>query len=296
MADKSNQQQLPPTPQYQQDPQFRQALSDLTSTGTRLSNLDFSGGWNPLLQETTQFNPATLQSYIDTLTKQMTPAFRDSNQALINQLAASGSLDSSTTANMLGKNYSDFQNTLAVNAGSAGLAQVEQALQNRVTLEGTGLNTLNSAAGMGQGNEQALNQFNLSNYDNQVAAQMYQDQNQAGGWLGALKGGVGGGLVGAGLSVAAAPFTGGASLAFLPTALGAGVLAGGALGALSPQSTSNSILSGGLASGSSALSYRPAATASNNPFRSNVGLTDLTNQSSIDLASKYPMLFGNGAS
>lgn len=288
MADKNKKQELPSTPTYQQDPEFRKALADLTSTGTRLSNLDFSGGWNPLLQETTQFNPATLQTYIDTLTKQLTPSFNASNTDLRNQLAAIGSLESSTASNALSKNYNAFLNTLAVNAGSAGLAQVEQALQNRIKLEGLGLNTLNSATGYGQGNENALNKFNLENYENQVASQMYSDQNQSGGWLGALKGGVGGGLIGAGIGAALAIPTGGLSLIPALVAGGAtGAIGGGLLGGFMPQSTSNALLSGGMATA-------PSMAASNNPFRSNVSLNDLSNQTPIDLATKYPMLFGKG--
>jgi len=288
VADKNKKQELPSTPTYQQDPEFRKALADLTSTGTRLSNLDFSGGWNPLLQETTQFNPATLQTYIDTLTKQLTPSFNASNTDLRNQLAAIGSLESSTASNALSKNYNAFLNTLAVNAGSAGLAQVEQALQNRIKLEGLGLNTLNSATGYGQGNENALNKFNLENYENQVASQMYSDQNQSGGWLGALKGGVGGGLIGAGIGAALAIPTGGLSLIPALVAGGAtGAIGGGLLGGFMPQSTSNALLSGGMATA-------PSMAASNNPFRSNVSLNDLSNQTPIDLATKYPMLFGKG--
>lgn len=290
MADKNKKQELPSTPTYQQDPEFRKALADLTSTGNRLSNLDFSGGWNPLLQETTQFNPATLQTYLDTLTKQLTPSFKASNTDLVNQLAATGSLESSTASNALAKNYSDFQNTLAVNAGSAGLAQVEQALQNRITLEGLGLNTLGQATNIGQGNEQNLNSFNLSNYENQVAASLYKDQNESGGWLGALKGGVGGGLIGAGIGAALAIPTGGLSLIPAMTAgLGTGAIAGGLLGGFMPQSTSNMLMQGGLASAPTA-----GRMASNNPFRTNVSLNDLSNQTPIDLATKYPMLFGNG--
>lgn len=283
VADKNSKQELPSTPAYTQDPQFRQALADLTSTGTRLSGLDFSGGWNPLLQETTQFNPQTLQLYIDTLTKQLTPAFNTSNTDLRNQMAATGSLESSTASNALAKNYSDFQNTLSVNAGSAGLAQIEQALQNRVTLEGLGLNTLDSATRIGQGNEQNLNNFNLSNYDNQVAAQLYKDQNQSGGWLGALKGGVGGGLVGAGIGAALAIPTGGLSLIPAITAgFGTGAVAGGLLGGFAPQQTSNTLLQGGMAVGPSTMyrnygttGYNAGSAASNDIFGRSTSSSDL---------------------
>jgi len=207
---------------------------------------------------------------------QMTPQFNESNTDLRNQLASIGALESSTASNALAKNYDNFVNTLAVQAGSAGLAQTMQALENRITLSNYGLNALSQASQQGGASESRLNQFNLQNYENQFARQVYEDQNKAGGWLGALKGGIGGGVLGTGLAVAAAPFTGGASLAYIPAALGAGALGGGLLGGFSNQATQNSLLQGGISMApmamSSAGSLSANRTATNNMFRTPLNL------------------------
>lgn len=229
-----------------------------------------------MLEETTQFNPQTLQTFINTLRMQLTPEYNRTRQDTINTLANVGALESSTTANALQQGEENFLNTLSVGANQAGLTQTMKALENRITLEGMGLNTLGESARMGQGNEQYLNQFNLSNYENQAAAAMYKDQNKAGGWLGALKGGVGGGLIGAGIGAALAIPTGGLSLIPALAAGGAtGAIGGGLLGGLTPSSTSNMLMQGGMASAGTMSGFRPGSTASNNLFRSDANLESL---------------------
>lgn len=281
---KNKQPELPSTPQYQQDSQFRQALGDLTNVGTRLSNLDFSGGWNPSLAETTQFNPEMLQTFMDTLKTKLTPQFNDSVTNLRNELAATGALESSTASNSQSRLASDFLNTLQVQAGDYGLQGMMKALENRITLTNMGLNALGQGTAMGQANEQNLNQFNLSNYENQVAAQMYKDQNSQGGWAGALKGGLGGAGIGAaiggGLAIAGAPFTGGASLALLPAiaaGAGTGALVGGGAGYFLPSSSGENLFRGGISAASTMAvpRYIPSSSAVNNVRDMNVTSSDL---------------------
>jgi hypothetical protein len=271
---KASSPQLPPAPSYQPNPQYQQATADLLKYGNLLAKGDFSGelGW---LKDTITVSPELIANFRSVLEGTLAPAFRESNKDLVNQLANVGALESSTTSNKLGQNYADFMNTISNQTGAFQIGQTANALENRIRLETLGLDTLKTGGSFAGASEANLNQFNLQNYENQVAQALYKQQNQAGGWKGALTGGLGGGLIGAGLggalALAGAPFTGGASLALLPAmtaGFGTGALLGGGLGAVMPQTTGNQILQGGIFTGT----QMPNMVATNNMFRKNLSL------------------------
>ena len=262
------------------------SLQGLTDTGTRLSNLDFSGGYNPSLYETTQFQPEMLQTYTDTLRKSLTPGYQSDIADMKNYLAETGGLTASTSGNMFDKLNTNFENNMAINTGNAGLTMATNALQNRISIANMGIGALGTAGTLGVNYQNNLNNFNLQNYENQVANQLYQDQNKSGGWMGALTGGIGGAALGTGLAVAATPFTAGASLAYLPAAMGAGVLGGGLLGGLGNNTTGNMVLQGGVGAGTSAMNNLRTPTTNKTPITGSVATTNPYNLNDI--------LFNNG--
>lgn len=167
----------------------------------------------------------------------LTPAFRDSLNNIKQEAANSGALQSSTFTDALTKASSDLNSQFQAITTQAALSDRERALSNRMDLFGTGLNTLQSAGQMGLSAQSAENQFNLSNYENQLAQWQLSQKAKSGGLMGGLMGAGGGALAG----IALAPFTGGLSLG-LTAALAAG---GGALGALGTENTGSQLLSTG---------------------------------------------------
>jgi hypothetical protein len=211
---------LPNTPAYQQDTDYRNMLKTMSGLGNNLTNMDFSS--NPMMADTvSMFNPELSNKFATTLQNSLQPSFDRSNQDLTNTLANTGGLGASTASDALSQNYRQFMNTIGTQTGQFDVTNATNALQNRVNLFNTGVGLDNSVAGYGATNENNLNNFNLQNYSNQVAQQMYQDQNKQGGWAGALKGGLGGAVTGL--------------MAGGPNGAVAGAIAGGASGYFSPQ-------------------------------------------------------------
>lgn len=270
--------ELPPVPTYQTDPVFKSGLDQMMSVGNDLISGNFAGNLN-WLQDTTTVNPDIIKGFFTGLQ----PSFQKMRQDTINTLAANGQLESSTTANALAQLDQNIADTMT---GKVADLQT-QALNNRLNLFGTGLNTITTGTGMAQSNQNALNDFNLKNYENMVAKTLAEQKQKSGGWLGALEGGAGG----AALGIALAPFTGGASL-MLPLAMGgAGALAGG----LGPQGTGGSILSAGMgAAGSLGGGTNRLSGTFNNPARGIPGSSAFNSiGNDAGLSSRYAYLFGN---
>lgn len=247
---KSKSPSLPPVPSYWQDPLASQSNQALYNTGMGLMDESYYQN-HPGLAEAVNLNPQITQNMLTQLRSQLDPILRTSRQDTINQLEANNQLTGSTTANSLNTLESDYENRLIGAGAEAGIADINRALQNRVGLFGTGLNAVQSAGQSALTNQNALNSFNQSNYENQVAAVLNSQQNK-GGLAGAFSGGLGG-VMGA---VALAPFTGGLSI---PLALGLGA-AGAAAGGFGPSGT------GGALAQSGAGLYG-ARLASNNPYQ-----------------------------
>ena len=99
---------LPDTPEYEEDPRFKQGLDQLFGLGGRLTTFDFTGDLSPLA-ETISTSPETTKMFFEGLKAELDPIFRDIRQTTVNQLAASNQLESSTTANRLATIESDLQ-------------------------------------------------------------------------------------------------------------------------------------------------------------------------------------------
>ena len=227
---------LPQAPEFYQDPQLQQGINTLFDTGNRLTNFDFGGNLSPL-QDVISFNPNITKLALETAQSQLNPVIRDRQQEIINQLAANNQLESSVTADSLRKFNTDVAGQFQSIVGQAALGDINRALAGRQSLFGTGLNTITSAANLAGQNQSERNQFNLANYQNQVARVIDERPPETGGLFGGLTGAAGG----AALGLALAPFTGGSSL--LLAGLGAGV--GGAAGALGPAGTGGQLFSAG---------------------------------------------------
>lgn len=261
---KSKAPSLPATPTYFEDPLYKQGVERLSSLGNRLTGFDLTGDLAPLAA-TTEINPDVISGYFSSLQ----PYYNLLRRNTVNELAAANQLESSTTANRLGQIDTDIANTLQ--GQTAGL--IQQALQNRINLFGTGLNTISGATGFAQSNQASRNQFNLANYENILAKYYGEQKPSTGGLMGGLTGAAGGAMAGA-------PFG--------PWGMVIGGLAGGTMGALGPSGTGGQVLTAGSRLAGSKLSpktltYQPGSTASNRIFNQ----LDTT-----DLAIKYPGLFG----
>lgn len=259
---------LPSTPTYYQNPLQSGDLSTLSGLGHQLTSGDFgqgAGGDLSWLQQAVNPNQGYLQSALSSAQGLLQPQFRDTLQQINNNAAANNQLNSSTYTDALARSQSDLNSQYQSLVGQAAMQDSTNAMNNRLSLFGTGLNTLQSALGGEQNDTSSQNGFNQQNYENQVGA-LLAGRNTSGGLLGGLTGAAGGALAGSSLG---------------PFGAIAGGLAGGLGGALAPQSSNlggsllqagtglygsnqlNSTLSGiGKIYGSAA----PGSTASNNPF------------------------------
>jgi hypothetical protein len=256
--------ELPATPKYFDDPNFNKGIDELFGLGGKLTNFDFSGSLAPL-QATTEINPDVVSGFFQSLQ----PYYNQMRRGTVNELAASNQLESSVTANRLGQIDTDIANTLQGYTSQL----IQQALQNRISLFGTGLNTISGATGYAGQNQSQRNQFNLSNYENEVAAALAGQGNQSGGLMGGLTGAAGGAMAGS---------------TFGPWGAVAGGILGGLGGAFGSSGTGGQLMTSGAGMlgssfGSAKLPYQPGSTASNSLF------SGLNTQ---DLATKYPGLFG----
>lgn len=220
---------LPETPTYQQDPLVGQANSSMFNLGQGLTSGSIYQS-NPGLGEAVSMNPQITALTLQGLQAQLNASHRQGLQDITNQLAANNQ-DTSSTANSAYTNYeTDYQNQL-VNAGAqAGIADINRALSNRVALFGQGLNSIQAAGQGAQTASNAQNQFNLENYQNQVAKVLGEQKQQSGGLMGAFTGALGGALGGS---------------AFGPVGAIAGGIGGAAVGGFGPQGSGGALFQSG---------------------------------------------------
>lgn len=287
---KSKSPSVPSAPSFQPDPyvQKTQALLFPTAEGLVKGNFlnpnDPTVGFlNPLV---TQNNEYTRRA-IDLASRDTIETQDKAYRQIINELAANNQLQSSVTGNRLGDLQESFARDLSDINTKFYLADVERSLGNISDLFKTGLNTGQAVGNIALQNQQQINSFNLSNYENQLAASLASQGPSRGGLLGGVLGAVGGGLGGFAL--------GG------PVGAGIGAVGGGLGGYFGPSGTGGQILGAGTtAYGLNRIptsgfpttlpAGSPSAFASNDVFRR---YSDIAG-SNGRLAQQYPNLFGYG--
>lgn len=233
----------PPAPEFQAEPNVQPNINRLSELGGRLTSFDFSGELSPL-QQTIDLDPEVTRLALQFAENSLNPAFRRQRQNTINELANLGALESSTTANALANIDFDLASQLQGITAGAALEDRSRALQNRIGLFGTGLNTLQSATGLGLEQQGQLNVFEQQNFINQLSLQELGKDNR-GGLFGGLTGAFGGAATGASFGGAPGAIVGG--------------IAGGLAGAFGPSGTGGQVLNAGAIL--SASRARPSSTA-----------------------------------
>jgi len=278
---------LPDAPQYYEDPKYGEGIDKLFGLGGRMTSFDFTGDLSPLA-ETISTSPETTKMFLEGVRTEMDPIMSDVRKDIVNQLAASGQLESSTTANKLLETEERYAGGLRGMATQFGIADIERAMRNRIGLFGAGLDTTQTATGMAGERGERKNIFNLQNYENIVAKTMAEEKQKKGGLFGGLMGAGGGALAGAGLGIALAPFTGGLSLAAVAPFIGGGALLGGAAGALGPKGTGMGIFQGGAGMAGGSMRYTPGSTAgAGAKLRGGLNTTNTTMQGALGPQGNY---------
>lgn len=185
---------IPEAPQFQSDPNVAWSQNTLKGEVPKLLGLT---GLPDGLMEAINTNPMVTQLTLDKLQAQLAPSYRQGSQNIINQLEANNQLTGSTTANALGNYEADYLSQLTAAGAEAGLQDINRALGNRVNLYGLGLNAAQGVGQTGLNNQSQMNQFALSNYENQVAAALMSQPPARGGLTGAITGAFGGALAAA---------------------------------------------------------------------------------------------------
>lgn len=236
--------ELPPTPTYQTDPIFKSGYENLSKYGNQLIAGDYSGFAG--LDELTSLDPQSTNLALQAAQGFLNPQYQQSILDATNAAAANDTINSSTFTDALAKNALTLQSQYQGIGANAALQDRQRAMQNRLSLFGTGLDTLNQATSFGGQAQNSLNTFNLENYQNQVAKTLSEQKTPnsgfgalgtalgvgagflIGGPVGAgIGGAIGGGLGGATDSFRGASGTGGfngmgASLGLLGSGLGGG--------------------------------------------------------------------------
>ncbi|MBX4189779.1 hypothetical protein KW791_00555 [Candidatus Parcubacteria bacterium] len=188
---------LPETPSFQSDPNVGWSQDVLKDQSNYLINgLTSDQGLSGQLGEATSTNPMITQLTLQALQSQLAPSYRTGLQNITNTLEANNQLTGSTTASALGNYEGDYLAQLTAAGANAGIADINRALQNRVSLYGVGLNAAQGVGQTGLNNQSQTNQFALQNYENQVSAALINQPQQRGGFMGALTGALGGGIGG----------------------------------------------------------------------------------------------------
>lgn len=238
---------IPEAPQFQTDPNVAWSQETLKGEVPKLLGLT---GLPDGLMEAISTNPQVTQLTLDKLQAQLAPSYRQGSQNIINQLEANNQLTGSTTASALGNYEADYMSQLTAAGAEAGLQDISRALSNRMSLYGLGLNTAQGVGSAGLSNQSQMNQFALSNYENQVAQALMSQPTARGGFTGALTGAIGGGIQG--FVTTGSPWG---------AAIGAGV--GGLAGGLGSPGTGGQMLGAGASMfGSKSM---------NNPFQTTGG-------------------------
>lgn len=266
---KSKGPELPAAPTFQADPTAATGIPDLLKYGQELSSGDFGGRLSWLKPTISNDNTANSLAFAQA---KLQPQFRDTLQQITNQAAANGQLNSSTFTDALARSQSDLNSQYQAILSQQAINDSNQSNTNRLALFGQGLNSIQNASQLGLSNQGQTNDFNLQNYNNQVAAAIAGQgtgSNMFGGLGTALGAGAGfliGGPMGAGLGATIGGGLGGTIDASRGGTGSAGFSGmGGGLGLLG-----SSMLANPLTTSKLGLSAPNAgAFASNNPFSSN---------------------------
>ena len=263
---------IPEAPSFQADPNVGWSQDILKGQVPNLLSLT---NLPPALMEAIQFNPELQQLAVQQYTSAQEPAYRKGLQDITNTLEANNQLTGSTTGNALQNYENDYLAGLtSANAGMA-INQINNALNNRMSLYSTGLNTAQAVGQTGLNNQNQQNTFALQNYENQVAqALMNQPQQNSGFW--STMGGLAGGAIGTMI----APGIG--------TSIGAGL--GSSLGA----GFSGGDPSAGLSSAASAFGMNKLAGSFNGLITSSGA--GAKNESIYDSLSQTPSYYRQGLS
>lgn len=263
---------IPDAPSFFEDPRFAGGVEDLLGLGGKLTSFDFSGDLSPL-QDVISTSPETSALFLKNLQTQLAPQIRESRQNIVNTAVASGQEMGSGLTSQLGQLEGDLQNLFVGQTTQFGLADTQRALENRIRLFGAGTGLIGQGTGFA-GSFQALkNQFNLENFENQLAVNFARQEPGKGGLSGGLTGAAGGAL--AGFQVGG------------PIGAVVGGIGGGVAGGFGPEGTGGqifqagtSLFGGGLGGGTSA-----GQAATSDPFGfQNVGFD----------RNQFGNLFGRG--
>lgn len=166
--------ELPEPPKYKTDPIFDKGYNELYNYGSQLSKGDLTGNlaW---LSPTIDNNNSALA--LSAAQGTLEPQFRDTLTKIRNEAAANGQLESSTFTDALARSQSDLNSQYQSIVSQQAINDSNNSNAARLSLFGTGLQTLNQATAFGQGNQNSENQFNLSNYDNLVAQAIQKNNN-----------------------------------------------------------------------------------------------------------------------
>lgn len=220
---------LPAVPTFYSDPYVGLSESTLYNRGSELLSPTVEG-LPPILREAVSLNPDITRMMLAGLEADLAPSHRQGQQDIISQLEANNQLTGSTTASALGNFENDYQSQLTSAGASAGINDISRALAARLSLYSTGLNSVQASGNMGLSNQSQHNEFNLANYENEVAKTLAEQKSSSGGLLGALTGGLGGAMAGS---------------MFGPLGTIAGGLIGGVSGAVGPSGTGGGFLTAG---------------------------------------------------
>lgn len=170
--------------------------------GKRITGFDFTGDLAGM-QDVINYSPQMTTMFLQGLKAQLEPEYAAMRRDTINTLAAQGQLDSSVLPAALAEIEQNKQNQYIQQSTQFGLADIQRAMQNRMSLFGTGLNTMQYGTEATAAEQARLNQFNLQNYGNAAkkwemeAANTMWQYNPTGGIMGAATGGLSGALGGA---------------------------------------------------------------------------------------------------
>lgn len=221
---------LPSAPELYRNPYVNLSAQTLYDTGRGLLSPTVSG-LPQILQDTVQTNPEMTRLALQGLNAQLQPELFRSRQDIINQLEANGQLTSSTTADSLTRLQSDFESRMVAAGAEAAMADINRAMQNRIALYGLGEQTVGAAGQLGLGEQNAVNDFNLNNYQNLLSKSLGEQKASTGGLTGAITGGIGGLLAGSSMGpwgMIAGAGLGATAGAFGPSGTGGGILTAGA--------------------------------------------------------------------
>lgn len=214
---KGNRLELPQAPAYQENRNLSPNIDFGSDYFTRLLSGDFTGNLSWLSPLTNTNTSANALSYAQGI---LQPQFRDNLQQIRNEAAANGQLESSTFSDALARSQSDLNSQYQSIVSQGAINDAYQNNSNRLSLLNQGSSGLQGFTGLAQNQTNSRNQFNLENYNNQVAAAI-AGQNQGGSIFGGL-----GTAAGLGIGALLAAPTGGLSLlagAGLGGAIGGGV-------------------------------------------------------------------------